>query len=243
LTEEILAVEEACVRGEMYGIAGDYDSESGYEIHRLKELKPIPFTRWGILVGDVVHQARAALDNLVELLNIRETGHPLRKTEFPICSTKTAYLKGFKKAGNVGTKALALIESFQPYHRGDAYVSDPFWILHGLWNMDKHRNTAIVASLGQTVSVTPKFRATAGTVTVGRQEIVYPEFFPHEDGTEIGRFRIERSSTTEVYMEHALTLHIKLGDGQPGAGGYVTTTLRECVGHAAESLSKFEEFF
>lgn len=174
--------EAAIRRSEVHGITGEFDHQSGYEINRLKILKPMPAARWGILVGDVVHQARAALDDLIELLNIRTRGHALSRTTFPIYPDRNAYLHGrpgkrgkagsppgFLKAGNVGREAAALIESFQPYPRGDDYAS--------VEHVDKRRNSAIVGVGGHVTGVQDKARSASGIPTVyGTPDIIMPGF-------------------------------------------------------------------
>ncbi len=257
LTDEIASIEAAARRGDIHSVTGDKDSVPGYDISRLKILKPLPLARWGILVGDVVHQARAALDNLIELLNIREMGHPLPKTYFPVYKDRDTYLygalrkngkrsgPGFQKAGKVGRDAAALIESFQPYHRGDDYVRDPLWVLHGLWIMDKHHNTAIVAIGARVDDARPLFRTTdGGPITVyGMPEIIAPRSFPIEDGAEIVRIRIRHGPNTEVAVEHDITLGILLGEGQPGERSYLISKLHECIKRADEILGAFAPFF
>ncbi|MCH8987374.1 MAG: hypothetical protein IIA92_01025 [Chloroflexi bacterium] len=235
----------------MYDIVEEFDSESGYNIQRLRVLKQIPTARFGILVGDVVHQARAAFDNLVEILNIRKTGKPMKRTEFPLYSNRDEFLLGRKgqragiaKCGKVGDGPLTLIKSLQPYLRGDDYVSDPLWILNELWSMDKHRNPPVVASLVRHESVKPQWRATSGTATITPRDLIVPTIFPYVDGTEISRHNYEMSLNAEMYVQRTFSVHISFGADPPGLRGReVTPTLLTCVEYAARALAQFEKFF
>ncbi len=251
LTGEIEALSHALCKSDMYDIAEEFDSESGYKIQRLRVLKQIPTARFGILVGDAVHQACAAFDNLVEILNIRETGNPMKRTEFPVYSDRDGFLHGkngqragVAKIGKVGEKPAALIESLQPYHRGNNYASDPLWILRELWNMDKHRNPPVVASLVKHESVKPQFRATSGTATINPRDLIVPLMFPYVDGTEISRHNYEMSSNAKMHVQRTLGAHISFGADQHGLRGReVTPTLLTCLEYAARSLAQFEKFF
>lgn len=40
-------------------------------------------------------------------------------------------------------EAKAVVESLQPYHRGENWAIDPLWLLHVLSNIDKHRRPAV----------------------------------------------------------------------------------------------------
>lgn len=236
-------------KGEMHKIAAEFDAESGYHIHRILVVRPLPTSWWGIIIGDIVHQAHAALDNLIELLNIREKGKPTRSTQFPVYHDRDEYLYGRRRRsgvqtmGSVGAEAAALIESLQPYHRGNQYQSDPLWILHSFWNMDKHRQPPLIVAGLQTLNIVPRFRAVSGTATVGRREIIAPPTFPFVDGTEIARIRIEASPNTEVEVKHIIALNVTFGQGSPAVGREVYPTLVECVKYAGDVLMKFKQFF
>ena len=112
--------------------------------------------RWGAIIGEIVHDFRSALDNLVWQLVILNGGHPDASHSFPIREEEPS--KGFAvemrrewmdKSGRarhgpllgVSDEALAIIEACQPYKREDGIV---LIRLHALWNIDKHRHLAPV---------------------------------------------------------------------------------------------------
>jgi hypothetical protein len=53
-------------------------------------------------------------------------------------------LAGAKLKG-MHPNARKAIEKLQPYHRKDAYVADPLWIIHELDRIDKHRRLNVTA--------------------------------------------------------------------------------------------------
>ncbi|MBA4115207.1 MAG: hypothetical protein H0X71_01960 [Rubrobacter sp.] len=99
----------------------------------------------GLLIGDCLHNLRAALDNLVyELLVARHGDPPPDKfavsSEFPIFSDRPMILRQHqRKIGGIDPAAQTIIEGLQPYQRGNDFGSHPLWLLHNLSNIDKHR--------------------------------------------------------------------------------------------------------
>jgi hypothetical protein len=90
-----------------------------------------------LLVGEVAHQLRSALDHLAYALVQRAGNTPTRFTSFPVLTARPA--KGIKIAGGVTPQALAAVDGLQPYQRADA-EAHPLHVLNTLWNIDKHRH-------------------------------------------------------------------------------------------------------
>jgi len=128
-----------------------------------------------LLVGDALHNMRAALDNLAYALAVAFT-RPLPEehasnSEFPIfgdedrqgkCGVGASHFNAQdKKGGPARGSGLAkiqgwhpdaqtVVEGLQPYQRGQNFRTDPLWILHDLDRLDKHRllHTTIAAFAG-----------------------------------------------------------------------------------------------
>lgn len=106
------------------------------------------FERVSLLVGDIVHNLRCALDHLIHHLARHNTGdnlkHP-KSTQFPIADTPMHYQEQAKRyLQEIAHEHQSIIESFQPYHPMDAnvFVGDyfhPLAMLRDLSNFDKHR--------------------------------------------------------------------------------------------------------
>ncbi len=108
------------------------------------KLDPLPI-RLNTLIGEFLHNLRSALDHLVWRLVLDNGGKPTKETTFPILRVGNAPNKKGKQAppriaGGVSADALTLIEAAQPYQFGTNYADSALWVLHQLWNIDKHRH-------------------------------------------------------------------------------------------------------
>jgi hypothetical protein len=97
------------------------------------------------LIGEFLHDLRSSLDHLAWQLVSRNggTAHP-EKTNFPIMRIAPTTDRPGKQAlpnipGGVSMAARKLIDEAQPYKLGDLYAYHSLWVLHQLWNIDKHR--------------------------------------------------------------------------------------------------------
>jgi hypothetical protein len=199
-----------------------------------------------------VHQSRASLDNLVELLNIRECGKPTPGTQFPIYHERDQYLHGHgirrpgvERMGSVGADAAQLIESLQPYHWGNAYRNHPLWILNALWNADKHRQPTVVIAAWKTIDVSRELEALTAEPMIGREDIIAAERIPLVDGAEVARVRIGLTDkiNTSMYVKSSLDFILTFGKDSPAVGREVYPTLAECFEYVNQALMKFGEFF
>jgi hypothetical protein len=120
---------------------------------------------WGAIFGEIVHDLRSALDQLVCQFVILNGGVPDREHSFPVRGKEPA--NGFgvevrrewidnggrRRHGplfGVSDKAVALIERSQPYKGGNtSLVSD----LHELWNADKHQTLIPTTLVHETPTV------------------------------------------------------------------------------------------
>jgi hypothetical protein len=137
------------VESKPYDVLPQADKKDGAFVFRFGRV-PEPPLRFGVIVGEVVHDMRSSLDHLVRQLFRREKTIPPDNSQFPICEIKAAtsrrgdtrhawsrdaprFLRGLS-AG-----MCALIQGFQPYRRGNRARSDALFILNAMWNIDKHR--------------------------------------------------------------------------------------------------------
>lgn len=115
------------------------------------------FVRYAILAGEVIHQARSALDHAVwELLPspiLGKTGFPVFRVESQADATAQGIRRYFNQDGvrmidGINPAAATIIRGLQPF--GSDYQTNPLFILNELWNRDKHRmlNTCMVIPLG-----------------------------------------------------------------------------------------------
>lgn len=131
--------------------SNEFDPETKqqvYRAHGLPEIDP----KWSLMVGDVLHNLRSALDHLAWQLVILDKGTPCRQTQFPVRETP------FSKKGDLTTtqlsppikdpKILAALEECQPYRGADGEPAildrNQLWWLHRLNIIDKHRLLLVV---------------------------------------------------------------------------------------------------
>lgn len=231
--EELNADMEAGTSQQLYGIRTRDDPQTGERVVQLLLPRKL-FIQYAVVVGDVIHQLRSALDHLVWELIIRSGGVPHERprgrkppTGFPIFRTKTGYEeRGLPMIEGINDKAAAIIRGLQPF--GDTYTSDPLYLLHAMWNRDKHRllnlaTSQIVAYQANFVYPDNRFRHLITDTGLERAE----------DGAEVYRFSYPDDYGPGVKM-YEMYEHIALsfGDG-PAAGKDISKLLSE--------LAKFVE--
>jgi len=101
-----------------------------------------PPVELSLLVGEVAHQLRSALDHVAYGLVQADGNTPTNRTAFPVLAARP--LGGLHIPGGVAPAALAAIEELQPYQRLDP-EHHPLHILNTLWNIDKHRHLHLTA--------------------------------------------------------------------------------------------------
>lgn len=250
LDNEITSFLSAFKEGEAYEIVTEIDEQERQEVRRMKVITPIPDVRWGVLTGDIVHNARSALEHVIEQATIAHHGSPLPRTDFPVFKDPLDYGRTTKKGGpapgsglyairGVSPQAAAIVEKLQPYQRGNDYARSPLWVLHELWNMDKHR---LVAVVGMNALV-PQTRFTTGLSGSGRT-FEQAMMFPFQDGANLMRIGLLNGETeSPVKVEMDLELAIVFGDG-PADGYKVVEALNTCALFAsAVVLNDFAPLF
>lgn len=117
--------------------------EDGSHVVRFRGRKGMPVFRWGLMVGDVVHNARSALDQAVWLIACRST--PVEtlwqpdvgwRISFPVAPKPSRFMQ-HRVMPFLAEDAKAVLEPLQPYHEGD--IPESLEMLDRLWNIDKHR--------------------------------------------------------------------------------------------------------
>lgn len=135
-----------------YTITSHENADEGKYIYRFQPAWPSQrIRRWGAIIGEIVHDLRSGLDQLVTQFVLLNDGTPSEDHFFPIwtkepengfaeraCGQWTDRRKRLRHGPLFGVSddALAFIEGCQPYKGAD-------WArlrqLHDLWNTDKHR--------------------------------------------------------------------------------------------------------
>lgn len=131
-------------------ISREDNIEKGWHIVNVQF--PIPTDRLAVIAGDFAYCLRAALDYLVfELLMLatpelrKGTVLPRQDSQFPIFSqwTKREQKMFIAYTSGIPADAIQVIDSLQPYKKGNAYKDSILWKLNKLCNIDKHRRLAM----------------------------------------------------------------------------------------------------
>jgi hypothetical protein len=121
----------------------------------LKLRRPLPLL-WGVVLGEVVHDLRSALDHTIFQLTLDYMGSELQRTGFPISDkpgnwdqrggSKTpdnplgfAQVSAMYQLRGVGKGVVDYVRRLQPYTLPNKPQLSAMWALHLLWNQDKHR--------------------------------------------------------------------------------------------------------
>lgn len=113
---------------------------------RLVSPPVIPAQHWGLLVGDVVHALRCALDYIAWQLAGADIAD--RYTQYPIFETEGAW-RGAETRGRflrLPRDVLTLMQRTQPY-AGAGPQHSALWAIHVLDNADKHRLLLVLAAV------------------------------------------------------------------------------------------------
>lgn len=130
-----------------YRIWADFDVNVFYKLAWLEVLEQPP-ADLSLIIGDCVHNLRAALDNLaLELAIVFKRGRVSKSIEsdsgFPIFKEQNPSEFNRMLRG-INPRAKAIIEDLQPYKRGDGLRNDYLWQLHWFDVQDKHRLPEVV---------------------------------------------------------------------------------------------------
>jgi hypothetical protein len=195
-----------------------------------------------ILIGEVVHNARCALDHLVYALALANNRVPDPKSGFPIFETE----KGFNGRGidiirPLDPRAIEIIRELQPYHMGQDAQRHPLWVLYHLSNIDKHRHLgAVIGSIrGPWVQL---MEPDDGPIAMF-PDMAAGVFY---DGDEIARFPATRHEVVrrQLELEGQLTAFVALDEGTIWRGEPVEQVLLRTLGFIRDRvLPRFRPFF
>jgi hypothetical protein len=214
------------IKGDHHSIRYERDPKDDYLIPLVTAEKP-PADPFGLLIGEILHNLRSGLDCLAfQLMNAHTTSPPIEmteKSEFPIFGDENRSGLGGQGANlfrdNGRPKILGwhpgaqtVVETLQPYHRGNAYRTHPLWVLHDLDRVNKHRlihaTVAVFSGLGIDMRTSYNFKLGPGML----QSLEGPI----ETDTPIGRLPAWRTDTTrEMNVDVVVPLDVAFDKGTP----------------------------
>jgi hypothetical protein len=143
---------------EPYGVAAEDEPEVHQRVYRVARYTDPP-THLALIIGDVVHNARCALDHFAQVAAAQGAGRPLtdkesRRIQFPLEPTPGRFKRQVKDGRllHVDPSLVGWIEALQPYEQGLPLRGwiHPLGILRHLSNIDKHRRLHV---LGMVVTI------------------------------------------------------------------------------------------
>jgi len=201
-----------------------------HTVYAIVEEKPPE--RLGVILGDVLHNTRSALDHLIWQLVILSGGKPKggpRGNAFPIAKTEASWrtAQGQHLAG-VTEAHRAIIEKTQPF-KTDNPNQSPFEWLRFLSDTDKHQVVHPIAGIIHDDPIgTVSFHVTRGPGEVVREQW-QAEWFSH--GAELLRCKVEpMTPDTEVEMVGNVKLRVAFSER------HVRETLPKLLLAAAQSV-------
>ncbi|MGA8804861.1 MAG: hypothetical protein WB866_09235 [Solirubrobacterales bacterium] len=167
--EHLETVKEACERflkTQPFTVSTEFESEADCYVARFRQRREMPIAV-GVIVGEVVHDLRSALEHVAWLLATAHADDPAKlwekgtreKITFPVAK-KREHFDSHSLMEFISVPAQRVLDELQPHTRGNPYQVErhPLAALHDFWNVDKHR--VVHGGIGEfdlstTVSWTP----------------------------------------------------------------------------------------
>jgi len=193
---------------------GYFDPASGWHLVYgfVREAPPL---RLGVILGDLVHNVRSALDHLVWQLVLLNGETPSRANAFPIASTEGDWEAGVdRRLAGVSSNHRAIIQSVQPYKGPNGPENTYTAVLSHLSNVDKHRVVHATAAVILDPGAGPhraSFRVVEGDAEIVQEQVNLGERVEH--GAELMRARTEPAdSNIKVVVEGDVPGDIAFGE-------------------------------
>jgi hypothetical protein len=235
---------ESVEKGEAIGARWELDNESRLRSFYVETLPETPRFRWGLILGDVIHNQRSALDQLAwELANLyRPDREEENSTQFPIVLSAKHFAKPHiqRQVQFIDPAHVVLIEQKQPYAGGNTSPGDhTLAVLQNLSNADKHRGISIVQLAPDISSFRTGIPFTIRNGTLGHFILSNA---PLEPGAKFMEMRadplIPGGPEPDVYMHGDMSPSIAIKPG--GMLKYVLPNITQTV---ANVLKTFEPVF
>jgi hypothetical protein len=246
--ERLCREEDAFRRDAQYQVVRrEFDPGSGRYAYRLCVVRTPPLDAWGGWIGEIAHDLRSALDELVAQL-VRANGEtPTPTTRFPICLHRHGrrlpgggwQYHGFE-GGEPGSGRAAvglarpahqaMIERLQPYHRRGwrhGGRCQRLFLLKEIDDAEKRRLLRVVGMISG-------FDPFAGAGGAPGPAIVYPRRWILKDGARVF------SAPPEACVQARVTPHIAFAVGCPAVRGRGVCSV---LGAIAEEVSETIESF
>lgn len=157
--EALDAETRAFVDAHPYRVVRKYYAKTCHATFRFVQDTPPPLLRWGVLLGDAIHEFSSALDHIAWQFALKTRSNPARSTAFPVClrdgDWESKRTKDMLK--HIGLDDRAFIRDKQPYPAPNGHEprTHALAMLRLLSRIDKHQvlNTAVLMPLDTDITV------------------------------------------------------------------------------------------
>jgi hypothetical protein len=125
-----------------YEIVSEVYPEANEEVWRFQLKRKLPHDLL-VLVGEIFHNLRSALDQMLAEIVVRVSKRSEAGVEFPFGLDFDEFKTALRKQKKLPDDAIPLIEGLQPYKGGDPLL----WLLHSANRRDKHRMGLVPVNL------------------------------------------------------------------------------------------------
>jgi hypothetical protein len=221
----------AFIERKPYRVVRKYYAKTCHITWRFAEDEAPPLTRWGVLIGDVVHEVSSALDHIAWQFALKTRPKPSRSTAFPVCvhpgDWENKSTRGMLQ--HIGEDERTFIKRKQPYPalHGKTPEEHVFAMLKLLSRIDKHQviPAAAVAPLDTDIEF-----INMRDIAAMRDFTVYDK--PMKQGAKLARLFVEPSGPNpDVDMNLNLSLYITFAGPEYGhmEGSHVFTLLHALI--------------
>ncbi|HEY6731546.1 MAG TPA: hypothetical protein VI039_11025 [Solirubrobacterales bacterium] len=219
------------------------DPHSGDHTIYAEIVKPPPDTL-SIIVGDVLHNLRSALDHMAWAFVERAGGKPGNHTAFPICDTEKQWLDQVVRRRRSRDRRSPLegiepdtpiwkfVKAIQPYE--GAVYADAMTTLRQLSNADKHRRLLISGMFPDPDDFAAIIRSSPEAV-LREQKIFLGPNEPMKDGDKVAYLNFDPAKPDpELRVEGDLAFGIAFSDGRWDSSRPAATELKAAINQYAE---------
>lgn len=205
-----------------------------------------PPVRWGMVVGDVAQNLRAALDHAVWQLAVRRLGREpegleSRHVQFPVTKTERAF-KEAPVLKMLSPEAVGALKRLQPWRPREGAEFTPIATLNWLARVDRHsvlRGSYVALDDADYASMRLRANSDAGSLLDYRCLLFADDSFA--DGSDVARMRYEmRGPHPEVRIEGQFPAYVAFGDAEYAIR---LSTLRKMHGSVVSALKVLEPLF
>jgi hypothetical protein len=231
--------------------------------------EPLPLLRWGMLVGEIVHDLRCALDYLTWELTLRHqrrikvsprTSPKQRWTavQFPVSERRADWIREARnRLWGIDPSVWTRFEKFQPHQLKRSYQRHALWVLNRLWNTDKHRTVTIIVAytnLTDIILAPAENHALSATLVqnLALETLSATSTGPFKNGAEIARVVLHHGDlmlrgtplrNVPVQVNPEVRFEPRFQQAGPGHGEPVVQTLALLVAFVQSVLRDFDVEF